>query len=48
MELLLAWIGIIICTLIAVHTNFWWRVAFWIELQFMQLEQDGHEPEDVQ
>lgn len=47
MELLLAWIGIIICTLIAVHTNFWWRIAFWIELQFMVLERDGDDTETV-
>jgi len=41
MIVLLLWLGGLIGLTAAFTTGFWWSVLFWVELQFMQLEQDS-------
>ena len=41
MIVLLLWVGGLIGLTAAFTTGFWWTVLFWIELQFIELQQDG-------
>lgn len=40
MIVLLLWMLALLGLVAAFVTGFWWTVLFWIEMQFMQLEED--------
>ena len=49
MWVLLLWMGGLIGLVAAFTTGFWFTVLFWIECQFMVLEQDEwNEPKDLE
>jgi hypothetical protein len=48
MWVLLLWMAGLIGLVAAFTTGFWFTVLFWIEMQFMELEQDDwNEPSDL-
>jgi hypothetical protein len=47
MIVLLLWMASLIALVAAFTTGFWFTVLFWIEMQFMVLEQDGYESENL-
>lgn len=48
MWVILLYMGGLIALVAAFTTGFWFTVLFWIEMQFMQLEQDDwNEPQDL-
>ena len=47
MIVLLLWMLGLLGLVAAFTTGFWWTVLFWIEMQFMVLEQDGYDSEAI-
>lgn len=48
MIVLLLWMIALICLVAAFATGFWWTVLFWIELQFMELQEDDwNDPQGI-
>ena len=47
MWVLLLWMAGLIGLVAAFATSFWWTVLFWIELQFMVMEEDGYDAEGI-
>lgn len=47
MIVLLLWMAALIALVAAFTTGFWFTVLFWIEMQFMELQEDGFESKDL-